>query len=296
MPEPKRIPPTNDLMFKKLMASEENKDILFGLITDFLGIIPKDLTIISPYSIELCKELLGADDVNKMRYTLRDVAASFKTGDFVSELQIRKTQHFHERLLYYPFRRFCENYGAKGRVTIGADGKPNLYSSLRPVYALNILEQSHYNEDDEALRIFELYDPTRNKRFGKDLLKIGCFELNKVIIETENQEHWRDFFMSKKIKDNAPDYIKKANEVIDFVNLGEEERQVAEALEKAGATLQDELDFSYFSGMAEGEKKGKAEGKSEGKTEGMLDVLKLLKQGKSIDEIMIDKGISLAEV
>jgi hypothetical protein len=280
MPESKRIPPTNDLMFKKLMASEENKDILSGLITDVLGIIPEDLTIISPYSIELCRALLGAEDVNKLRYTLRDVAASFKAGDFVSELQIRKTQHFHERLLYYPLKRFCENYGAEGQVTTGADGKPNLYSSLRPVFALNILEQSHYSEDDDALRVFELYDPIRNKRFGKDLLKIGCFELNKVNIETENQKHWRDFFVSKAISVDAPVYIKKANEVIDFVNLGEEERQVAEALEKAGATLQDELDYSYFSGKAEG----------------MLDVLKMLKQGKSIDEIMRDTGLSLAEV
>jgi hypothetical protein len=275
-------------MFKKLMASEEHKDILGGLIADTLGIIPEDLTIISPYSIELCKELLVVEDVNKLRYTLRDIAATFKTGDFVSELQIRRMQHFHERLLYYPLRRFCDNYGAKGRVTFGADGKPNLYSSLRPVFALNILEQSHYDEDDDALRIFELYDPIRNKRFGKDLLKIGCFELNKVNIETENQKHWRDLFMSKQVGDNAPDYIKKASEVVDFVNLGEEERQVAEALEKAGATLQDELDYSYFSGMADGEKKGKAEG--------MLDVLKLLKQGKSVDEIMRDKGLSLAEI
>jgi hypothetical protein len=40
------------------------------LITDVLGIIPEDLTIISPYSIELCRALLGAEDVNKLRYTL----------------------------------------------------------------------------------------------------------------------------------------------------------------------------------------------------------------------------------
>jgi uncharacterized protein YerC len=63
---------------------------------------------------------------------------------------------------------------------------------------------------------------------------------------------------------------------------------VAEALEKAGATLQDELDYSYFTGMAEGEKKGK--------TEGVIDVLKMLTQGKTIEEIMRDTGISLAEV
>jgi hypothetical protein len=36
-----------------------------------------------------------------------------------------------------------------------------------------------------------------------------------------------------------PDYIKKASEVVDFANLGEEERQEAEAIEKASATLRE---------------------------------------------------------
>jgi uncharacterized protein YerC len=132
-----------------------------------------------------------------------------------------------------------------------------------------------------------LYDPIRQKNFGKDLLKIGCFELSKATAETDNQKHWRDFFTSKEISPNAPDYIKKASEVIDFVNLREEERQVADAIEKAKATLQDELDYSFF--------EGKAEGKAEGEMTGMLNVLKMLKLGKSIDEIMRETGVSLAE-
>jgi uncharacterized protein YerC len=38
------------------------------------------------------------------------------------------------------------------------------------------------------------------------------------------------------------------------------------------------------------------ESKAEGETIGMLNVLKMLKQGKSIDEIARDTGVSLAEV
>jgi hypothetical protein len=74
---------------------------------------------------------------------------------------------------------------------LDAYGKPNRYSSIIPVYALNIVGHSRY-DDDDALRIFELYDPIRNKSFGKDLVRAAVFELTKPNIETDNQRHWRD--------------------------------------------------------------------------------------------------------
>ena len=44
----------------------------------------------------------------------------------------------------------------------GPDGKPNRYSSLIPIYALNILGDPHF-QDDDALRIFEfLSEEERN--------------------------------------------------------------------------------------------------------------------------------------
>jgi hypothetical protein len=240
--------------------------------------------ISNPYSIEICRKFLAGEDINELRHTLRDVAASFKTADFITEMQVRKSMHFHERLLYYPLKRFCDNYSAEGRMLLGADGKPNRYSSLRPVYALNFLEVSHY-EDDDALRIFLPFDPVRNKGLGKDLLRIGMFELNKSVIETDNQRHWRDFFLGNEIAPTAPDYIKKANAVIDYVNLGEEEMKVADAIEKAGATLQDELDYSYFTG------------KSEGILEGIAKVaLNFLNLGLSPEQIVAGTGLSLAEI
>jgi len=46
-----RILPIGDLAIKKVLASEENKDILAGLIEDFFDVVVEELTIISPYSI-----------------------------------------------------------------------------------------------------------------------------------------------------------------------------------------------------------------------------------------------------
>ena len=276
----KRISPTGDLAFKKCLASEENKDILGGLINDFFGVVAEDITIINPYSIDICKKFTeGGKDINELRHTLRDVTASFRTADFITELQIRKTLHFDERSLYYTFKRFCENYGVAERMTKGSDGKPNLYSSLRPVYTLNILDYIHY-DDEDSLRIFEFCDPVRNKRFGKDLVKMGCFELQKTKIETVNQQHWQDFFAGN-VKPEAPDYIKKANDVIDFMNLGEEERKVAEALEKARATIQDELAYSFY----------------EGKTEGKIETAKsMLQDGEKPEKIAKYTGLPLEQI
>jgi hypothetical protein len=83
-------------------------------------------------------------------------------------------------------------------------------------------------------------------------LKIGYFELTKPNIETVNQQHWHDFFTAKEIKPDATNYIKNASRIIDFANLREEERKVVEALEKAEATLQDELAYSFYEGEKEG--------------------------------------------
>ena len=237
-----RILPTSDLGFKKVLASEENKDILAGFIKDFFGIKAEDIVIEKPYSIAICKELIKNEEVTKLRQTLKDVAASFKVADFVSEVQIKKTLFYEERALYYPFERFVQNYSKDESIKIGSDGKPNRYSSIRPIYALNILGYTLFEDDNDTLRIFELYDPKRNKRF-KELLRIGFFELEKTNIETANQKHWHDYFNTGKANPKAPEYIKKASQIIEYVNLTEEERNVLSAIERIEANEQAEKDY-----------------------------------------------------
>jgi hypothetical protein len=80
-----RVKPTNDLVFRKTLASEENKDILQGLITDFYQIEVENLAIETPYTISDYKEIIDGKVVYKLRATIKDVSASFKIADFVSE-------------------------------------------------------------------------------------------------------------------------------------------------------------------------------------------------------------------
>jgi len=268
-----RISPTNDLLFRKVLASENHKDILGGLIGDFFGVevAPEEITIENPYSIESYKEYIKDEEAIVLRSTIKDIAASFKSADFVSELQVRKTSFYDERSIYYPFEKFIKNYNKAGAMVVDSEGRPNRYSSLIPVYALNILGYTHFKNDDDALRVFELYDPKRNKRFNKNLVNIGFFELKKTNIETENQKHWRKYFISGETVADAPDYIKKASQIIEWVNLDEEEKRMVRALEKAQATYDAGMVTSYHEGKVEGRVEGKAEGRAEGKAEGKAE-------------------------
>ena len=79
------------------MSSEENKDILAGLIEDFFDIKAKCLKIEKPYSIAICKELIDQGEVSKLRETLKDVAASFEVADFRA-LRSKKEQALRKRI------------------------------------------------------------------------------------------------------------------------------------------------------------------------------------------------------
>ena len=281
----KQISPTNDWAFKKVFSSEEHKDILCGIIGDTYNIklSPADITLTNPYSIDVYKESIGGDDINTIRYNSRDIKATFDTADFVFELQVRKTPYFSERSLYYPLESFCSNYNKTGHMEI-INGKLNRYSSLRPVFALNILGYNHFKDDGDSLRIFELYDPVRDKYFGKDLLRIAYFELTKKKFETQNQKHWCDYFSGKEISPEAPDYIKKAVGAINWVNLKEEERDMADRIEKGQAIYEAEYCGAYRDGEEKGMVTGIAVGEARGQANAIARIKQFIKEGLSPEE------------
>ncbi|MHC6203244.1 PD-(D/E)XK nuclease family transposase [Breznakiellaceae bacterium SP9] len=132
----------NDLAFKKALGSVENVDILSGFITDFFGIIPTEIVIENPYSIDVFKKSIQGEEMPELRETLKDISALIKIGsaaNFTAELQVRKKIFYDERSVYYAFDKFCKNYNSEGQMRLDSEKKPIRYSSLKPVYALNIL-------------------------------------------------------------------------------------------------------------------------------------------------------------
>jgi hypothetical protein len=186
-----------------------------------------------------------------------------------------KAKFFDERMLMYLFDRFRKNYNRSGRMEVDAHGKPNRYSSLIPVYALNIIGYSHYNDED-ALRIFEFYDPIRNKSFGKNLVKFGVFEYTKPNIETVNQRYWRDYYLTGSVNADAPDYIRKASRIIELDNLNEAERKMATIYELAEEAWENDVTGAFLQGKDDGRALGLAEGEVNGKIEGTVNIMKEL--------------------
>ncbi len=276
------ILPTGDLAFKKVLANEENKDILCGLINDFFNesVTPDELTIENPYSIIAFTDAIKGTEEPVLRHTIKDVAATFKTADMVCEMQLRTRGFFEERMIYYPCERFCQNYNKRGAMILAPDGTPDRYSSLRPVYGFNIIGKSHFTEDNDALRILVFHDPIRNKAF-KQLIKIGFFELGKSNVETINQKYWRDYFLTGEANPEAPDYIRKAGAVISKVNLSEEEKHMAQVLEKAQAIHDAEKVTAFY----------------EGKQQAAVEFArKLLHRNMNLADIAEDTGLSIKEL
>ena len=66
------------------------------------------------------------------------------------------------------------------------------YSSLRPVYSINIMDQNIF-KDEKAFHLFKLYDKENEMLLTEpSLLNIGFLELNK---ETANPniKYWKEF-------------------------------------------------------------------------------------------------------
>ena len=284
------VNPTNDLAFKKVLGSNENIHILGGLIKDFFFIEPEGLTVENPYSIKAYKELIKNEEVFRLRPTISDIAAIMRIADYRSELQLRKGYHFDERSLYYPLDKFVSRY----RVT---SNEESAYARLRPIYSLNILGFNNFPEDDDALRIFQLYDPVRNKKFSKNILNIGYFELLKPNVETENQKHWQDYFMQNPISPNAPDYIHDALQIIDRANMDEEELEMITHTEYLQSIYNDQIAYAKDEGRSEGRLEGRLEGRNEGRLEEKIEfVRRLLKLDRPVGEIVEVSGLSFEEV
>jgi len=263
----KYVSPTNDLAFKKVLGNNDNIHILEGFIKDFFFIDPKGLTVENPYSIKAYREIVKDEEAYRMRLTISDISAVMDFADYTSELQIRKESYFDERSLYYPLDKFVSRYKI-------VPDEPSAYARLRPMYAMNILGYNHISEDNDALRIFQLYDPVRNKHFPKRIFHFGYFELLKPNVETENQRQWQNYFLQKPLSNNAPDYIKDALHIIDRANMDEEELDMMAKADYYKSIFDNQIHYA------------KSEGRSEGRSERDIEIItELLRENMPIEMI-----------
>ena len=120
----KIINPLSDFGFKRLPATERNKDILIHLLNTFIS---EDSGMITDVTY-LPTELLGASKEDK--FVRFDLYCQNQNGDrFIVEMQNGWQKHFADRAIVYMGR-------AAGQSVKRGD---NLYENVTGVYSLNIV-------------------------------------------------------------------------------------------------------------------------------------------------------------
>ena len=211
----------NDLLFKKVFADQRYAHILIGFIQDIFEIEVESVQIETPYRIETFYEL---QKEKTLTFTAVDVVARLTDKSLVTiEMQVSPQKYYAERAVYYVAEKYVSNYGQPTHYR-GAEGTHSeKYSSLYPVYGLNILDFILFKDSksDNPLRHFDVYDRANEEEFPtKNILKFSFLELPRV--PAKNQKHlayWMDYFTTGQVAKTAPAYIQEACEVIAYQNL-----------------------------------------------------------------------------
>jgi len=192
-----RIDPKVDCVFKAVLGSEENRNLLAHFLNAVLGAdlsVPiVGVDILNPYNDQ---EFL--DD----KLSIVDVKAQDGQGQIYQiEIQLASYRHLPARIAY----TWADLYG--GQLHSGDD-----YALLRPTYAIWLLAEDLFKDDRDYTRDFQWRDGR-----GRSLLAHGgiwLLELNKFTaerVDTE-QQRWLKFFKDGAQLDDAalPDWMETA--------------------------------------------------------------------------------------
>ena len=263
--------PTNDLLFKKMLTSEDSPHILKAFVKDLLGIEFKSLRAKETYHIDSYKKSYKKTEILR---TEVDILATSEDGSQATiECQIQPHKYFHERSVFY----LCEAYRSPfGSIQTNEAEKKNNFSSLRPAYGINIVDFHLFDLQEKALQLFRLlnekYQPFLNKE-GKELLILGFLSLKNENVDRKTAAyHWQYFLKTGEVITDTPEYIKEAKRRTDFLTLESEEKEMIMNIEKAkaisDAVFVTAMEEAKESGMRQGEEKGREQGIKQGVEQG----------------------------
>jgi len=180
-----------------------------------------------------------------------------------------------------------------GKLFIGQDirGSDKSYNDLKQAYQIAILAKDRFFSDEVILHTFEYYDMEHSVSLnGKSrIITLELSKLDKVIEkpikDMSAPEHWGIFF--RYLTDKAK--RGKINEIIKY------EEGIAMASEVLISISKDEIErarlmseYKYELDLQSKMVYAKRQGLQEGRQEGRQEILDLLKNGKSVEEIIKD--------
>jgi len=286
----KYLDPKNDVIFKKIFGQHPN--ILMSFLNSMLP-LPEGQEIVE---LEyLSPEMIPETFLEK--FTSVDVRCKDKNGrQFLVEMQMNWTTAFKQRVLFN---------ASKAYVTQTEKGFE--YSQLKPVYALNLINQNYLPDSSDYYHHYAVVH-LQNNNEKLEGLEFVFIELEKFkaqnIRDKKLQVLWLRFLteineQSDKIAAEFLEHpeIEQAINYVHEASLSKEEKLL---YDKNWDRISSEKTI-FTQTKAEGEKlgiiKGRAEGRAEGEHLKAKEIAKNLKQsGFSADAIAKATGLTEEEI
>lgn len=292
------LDPKNDLTFKRVFG--EHKELCISLLN---GLLPLEEGRVVTSIEYLSNEQLPRFDSG--RNSIVDVRCVDSFGRiFIVEMQMYWTTHFENRVLFN---------GAKAIVSQLPEGAA--FSELRPVYALNLVNQVFAPElPDDYYHHYKMVNTQHPERQIKGL-EMVFVELPKFKPSNRAERKLRDLWLEFLTevggsKGNAPEELMRYPETrlaLECVETAAYTRAQLLTYDKywdaisIERTLEEnrrhDCEVSRKEGLEEGRQEGRAEGRAEGEEKKAHDIaVKLAGMGLTADKIAEATGLSIAAV
>ncbi len=271
------LDPKNDIVFKKLFATEENKDLLMALIN---SILPANEQIVK---IELQNPYQVSDYITGKNSVL-DIKAIDENGIFYDiEMQIQHYDFFAKRMLFYWAKMFSKQIDKSPNKT-----KHYVYKELTKCIVITFMDFVYFKEDEKHIRCFSIKDRETNEMHKSlDYLDMYFIELLKFKEELTimnnlktAQDKWLIFLKKGYDENGMPQYlydddplIEKAREELRIMDLNFDEQEYYEGQQKK---------IADHNAVVEQIEREKAENQAE-KAENQAEKALLLKQKQEFE-------------
>ena len=223
--------PKIDIVFKKLFATEENKDLLMSLIN---SILPKNEQVVK---IEL-KNPYQVSDYIGGKNSILDIKAQDENGIFFDiEMQMKHYDFYPKRTLFYWAKMFSSQIDTSPNRT-----KHTVYKELTKCIVISFMDFAFF-EDEQYFRCFTIVDRETNERHvALDYLELYFIELPKFkenlsIMEAVKtiQNQWLTFLKKGYDENGVAQYlhfddplVEKAREQLRIMDFNFDEQEYYE--------------------------------------------------------------------
>jgi predicted transposase/invertase (TIGR01784 family) len=290
----KFLDPKNDVAFRRIFGSEQNKDILIHFINDVLelknGERIKEVTFLPT---------IQDPEIASKKQSIVDVLCKDENGvQLIIEMQVSPQEGFEKRAQYYAAKAYSRQLN-KGKNEGGR------YIDLKSVIFIAIsdniiFKDKEFYKSDHIILDKDSYEHDL-KDFSFTFIELPKFKITDINLLNNIIEKWCYFFKHADETSEADlrkiigsdQVIERAYEELNQFNWTEEELLTYEQETKRIMDNKAAEDYLIKTAKAE----GKVEGKVEGKAEGKAEMIKMMRDnGHSVEEISRITKLPVTEI